>query len=120
MHDFDEFDRRLAPALRSDADQSLAPFEAGSIAGAEITGACSARRFGRGRGMTLLAAAALLLVGGALAAGSGILRRPSAIPPVPAPPFGVVASASPDGTSLSPSALPSQPSSPSPTTGPLT
>ena len=41
-----------------------------------------ARRSGRGRGLTLLAAAALL-VGGALAAGSGILRLPSVVPPVP-------------------------------------
>jgi hypothetical protein len=44
-----------------------------------------ARRFGRGRGITLLAAAALLLVGGTLAAGSGVLRLPSMVPPVPAP-----------------------------------
>ena len=44
-----------------------------------------ARRSGRGRGMTLLAAAALLLVGGALAAGSGLLRLPTVVPPVPAP-----------------------------------
>ena len=36
----------------------------------------------------LLAAAALLLVGGALAAGSGLLRLPSVVPPVPAPSFG--------------------------------
>ena len=41
-----------------------------------------ARRFGRGRGMTLLAAAALL-GGGALAAGSGILRLPTVVPPAP-------------------------------------
>ena len=44
-----------------------------------------ARRFGRGRGLTLLAVAALLLVGGAVAAGSGLLRLPSVVPPVPAP-----------------------------------
>ena len=44
-----------------------------------------ARRSGRGRGITLLAAAALLLVGGALAAGSGLLRLPSVVPPVPDP-----------------------------------
>src|SRR5215204_7766409 len=65
------------------------------------------RRFGRGRGMTLLAAAALLLVGGALAAGSGVLRLPSVVPPVPAPSFAVLATASPDGTTtptLSPAA----------------
>jgi hypothetical protein len=44
-----------------------------------------ARRFARGRGITLLAAAALLLVGGALAAGSGVVRLRSIVPPVPAP-----------------------------------
>ena len=32
--------------------------------------------------MTLLAAAAVLLVGGALAAGSGLLRLPTVVPPV--------------------------------------
>ena len=62
------------------------------------------RRFGRGRGLTLFAVAALLLVGGALAAGSGFLRLPSVVPPVPAPSVGVVATASPDATSPSPSA----------------
>ena len=60
------------------------------------------RRFGRGRGMTLLAAAALLLVGGALAAGSGLLRLPSVVPPVPEPSVVAVATASPDATSPSP------------------
>jgi hypothetical protein len=50
-----------------------------------------ARRFRRGRGMTLLAAAALLLLGGALAAGSGLLRRPAVVPPVPAPSLAAVA-----------------------------
>ena len=79
MHDFDQFERRLADALRSDADASVGPFEAGSIARAAIAASQSgatrvrqssphARRFGRGRGITLLAAAALLLLGGALAA----------------------------------------------------
>ena len=53
------------------------------------------RRFGRGRGITLLAAAALLLVGGALAVGSGVLRRPSVVPPVPAPSFAALVTASP-------------------------
>jgi hypothetical protein len=52
-----------------------------------------ARRFGRGRGLTLLAATALLLVGGALAAGSGILRLPTVVPPVPEP--SVIAVATP-------------------------
>ena len=62
-----------------------------------------ARRSGRGRGITLLAAAALLLVGGALAAGSGLLRLPSVVPPVPEPSVVAVATASPDATSPSPS-----------------
>ena len=57
-----------------------------------------ARRSGRGRGITLLAAAALLLVGGALAAGSGILRLPSVVPPAPAPSFAVLVTASPQAT----------------------
>src|SRR6187397_1312603 len=59
-----------------------------------------ARRVGRGRGMTLLAAAALL-VGGALAAGSGLLRLPTVVPPVPEPSVVAVATASPDATSPS-------------------
>ncbi len=71
------------------------------------------RRFGRGRGMTLLAAAALLIVGGALA-GSGILRLPSVVPPVPAPSFAVLATASTDATTTPrPSASPSPSPAPS-------
>src|SRR6187397_671767 len=58
-----------------------------------------ARRFGRGRGMTLLAAAALLLVGGALAAGSGLLRLPTVVPPVPAPSLAAVVAPSPEAPS---------------------
>ena len=42
----------------------------------------SSRRSGR-RWPVLLAAAAMLLVGGAWAAGSGILRLPTVVPPVP-------------------------------------
>jgi hypothetical protein len=72
-----------------------------------------ARGSGRGRGMTLLAAAALLLVGGALAAGSGILRLPTVVPPVPEPSVVAVATASPDATSPSPSATPTAPPGPS-------
>lgn len=37
------------------------------------------------RPLVLLAAAALLLVGGAMAAGSGLVKLPSVVPPVPAP-----------------------------------
>jgi hypothetical protein len=57
----------------------------------------AARRSGRGRGITLLAAA-LLLVGGALAAGSGLLRRQAIVPPVPDPSVVAVATASPDAS----------------------
>ena len=77
-----------------------------------------ARRFGRGRGMTLLAAAALLLVGGALAAGSGILRLPTVVPPVPEPSVVAVATASPDATSPSPSESAAPSASPIPVAGP--
>ena len=77
-----------------------------------------ARRSGRGRGMTLLAAAALLLVGGALAAGSGLLRLPSVVPPVPEPSVIAVATASPDATSPSPSESAAPSASPIPVAGP--
>ncbi len=50
-----------------------------------------ARWFGRSRGLTLFAAAALLLVGGAVAAGSGLLRLSSLVPPEPAPSLAAVA-----------------------------
>jgi WD40 repeat protein len=52
-----------------------------------------ARWFGRNRGLTLLAAGALLLVGGAMAAGSGLVRLPSLVPPVPAPSLAAVTDA---------------------------
>jgi hypothetical protein len=71
------------------------------------------RRSGRGRGITLLAAAALLLIGGALAAGSGLLRLPTVVPPVPDPSVIAVATASPDATSQSPSPTPTAPPGPS-------
>ena len=38
MHDFDQFERRFAAAVRSDADKNLGPFEAGSVARAAIAG----------------------------------------------------------------------------------
>ena len=77
-----------------------------------------ARRSGRGRGITLLAAAALLLVGGALAAGSGLLRLPTVVPPVPEPSVIAVATASPDATSPSPSESAAPSASPIPVAGP--
>ena len=74
-----------------------------------------ARRLGRGRGITLLAAAAaVLLVGGALVVGSGLLRLPAVVPPVPAPSFAQVAIASPDATPTH-TPTPSASESPSPT-----
>ena len=69
-----------------------------------------ARWADRGRGITFLAAAALLLVGGALAAGSGLLRLPTVVPPV--------ATASPDATSPSPSGSAAPSASPIPMAGP--
>ena len=78
----------------------------------------AARRSGRGRSMTLLAAAALLLVGGALAAGSGLLRLPSVVPPVPEPSVVAIATASPDATSPSPSESAAPSASPIPVAGP--
>src|SRR4029450_12234722 len=91
MTDFDEFERRLAAAIRSDADESVGPYTPESIARAAIADTeprarrvhRSSRptgRFGRGRGMMLLAAAAVLLVGVALG-GSAILRLASGVPP---------------------------------------
>ena len=68
--------------------------------------------------MTLLAAAALLLVGGALAAGSGLLRLPTVVPPVPAPSVVAVATASPDATSPGPSESAAPSASPIPVAGP--
>ncbi len=76
-----------------------------------------ARRSARGRGLTLLAAAALL-VGGALAAGSGLLRLPTVFPPMPEPSVVAVASASPDATSPSPTDSAAPSASPIPVAGP--
>jgi dipeptidyl aminopeptidase/acylaminoacyl peptidase len=74
--------------------------------------AIPARRFGRRPGMTLLAAAAVLLVGGALAAGSGLVRLPAVtlVPPSPAPSLGVV----PSATATEASAGPTEQASPTP------
>ena len=70
------------------------------------------RRFRRGRGITLLAAAALVLVGGALAVNSGVLPRPSVVPPVPAPSFAAIATATPHPRRHRPRAPPRHPRPP--------
>ena len=73
------------------------------------------RRFGRGRGLTLFAAAALL-VGGALAAGSGFVRLPSVVPPLLEPSVVAVASASPEALSPSPTVSAAPSATPEPIT----
>jgi len=80
-----QFERDLEQWLQSEAPASApAGFHATVIDRARTlrqrpgwTTTPTVRRFGRGRGITLLAAA-LLLTGGALAAGSGLLRLPAA------------------------------------------
>jgi hypothetical protein len=72
-----------------------------------------ARRSARGRRITLLAAAALLLVGGAVAVGSGLVRLPYVVPPVPGPTLPVaVASPSPAAETPGPVVSPSPAASP--------
>ena len=55
----------------------------------------------------LLAAAALLLVGGAMAAGSGLVKLPSLVPPVPAPTLPVAITSPTAEPSPSPTVAPS-------------
>ena len=122
-----QFERDLEQWLQTEAPASAPPgFHASVMDRARTlrqrpgwTRTFPARRFGRGRGMTLLAAAALL-GGGALAAGSGILRLPSVVPPVPEPSVIAVATASPDATSPSPSESASPTPVPSATPAPIT
>ena len=121
-----QFERDLEQWLQTEAPASApAGFHAAVMDRAQTlrqrpgwTRTFPARRFGRGRGMTLLAAAALLLVGGALAAGSGLLRLPSVVPPVPEPSVIAVATASPDATSPSPNESAAPSASPIPVAGP--
>ena len=118
-----QFERDLEQWLQTEAPASApAGFHAAVIDRARTlrqrpgwTRTFPARQFGRGRGMTLLAAAALLLVGGALAAGSGIVRLPTVVPPVPAP--SVIAIASPDA-SYGPNESAAPSASPIPVAGP--
>ncbi len=62
-----------------------------------------ARPVGRGPRLTLLAAAALLVAGGVVAAGSGLLRLTSLVPPEIAPSLPVVIQASPAPETVAPS-----------------
>jgi hypothetical protein len=67
---------------------SIATLVPGRVAAGAVHRRSSNGGAGAGRAprrMWLLAAAALLLVGGAMAAGSGLVRLPSVVPPVPAP-----------------------------------
>jgi len=121
-----QFERDLEQWLRAEAPASApAGFHATVMARARTlrqrpgwATSLPVRRLGRGRGMTLLAAAALLLVGGAWAAGSGILRLPTVVPPVPEPSVIAVATASPDATSQGPSESAAPSASPIPVAGP--
>ncbi len=120
-----QFERDLAQWLQAEAPASApAGFHASVMDRARTlrqrpgwTTTLPVRRFGRGRDMTLLAAAALLLVGGALA-GSGLLRLPTVVPPVPAPSVVAVATASPDATSPTPSQSAAPSARPIPVAGP--
>ena len=117
MHDFDPFERRLADALRDDADASVGPFEAGSIARAAIAGtgpACHGcppvvaphRTVRPGPRHHPARAAALLSSVGRWRRVPAFCGCQSVVPPVPAPSLAALATASP-----TPSATPS----PSPT-----
>lgn len=112
MRDLDDtaLERRLREVLRDHLEALPLDLTAEALDHRRAT-RHGGRRLGRGRGLTLLAAAALLLVGGALA-GSGLLRQPSVVPPLPAPSVAVLGSASPDATTTP---VPSATASPSPT-----
>jgi photosystem II stability/assembly factor-like uncharacterized protein len=112
------FDQRIADWLNEDPQRAPGSLLGTVLAAIPSTPQRRASRVswgsGRGRGLTLLAAAALLLVGGALAAGSGLVKLPSVVPPVPAPTNpAAVTSPSPaaetPGPVASPSPAPSDP-----------
>jgi hypothetical protein len=114
-----ELETRLRARYRARASETeSAPLSLRQEVAAIARTATPRRRlFGRGRGITLLAAAAaLVLVGGALAAGSGVLRLRSNVPP-PAASFGPVAVAS---QTTPPSPSKSASPTPSPTASPIT
>jgi hypothetical protein len=83
-----------------------------SIATIPATAPAPLRPLGRRRNFTLLAVAAVLLVGGALAAGSGLLRLTSVVPPTPSE---ALLATSVPSTSETPTETASATASPSPT-----
>ena len=93
----DELEQRLRAWYRTEVgEDDTAPLSLRrDVAAIPRPSSRPARRFGRRRGVTLLAAAAVLLVGGAVAAGSGLLRLPSLVPPEPVPSLAVVPTLSP-------------------------
>jgi hypothetical protein len=104
-----ELETRLRAMYHAEVNQSeLVPDSLRrDVAAIARTGSAPRRLFGRGRGLTLLAAAAAVtLVGGALIAGSGVLRRTSVVPPTTAPSHGPLAIASAEVPSPRPSDSP--------------
>jgi Galactose oxidase, central domain/WD40-like Beta Propeller Repeat len=97
-------DRELEDRLRAwygaeVGEHEPAPFDLrDSLAAIPVEAPAPLRPLARPRGITLLAAAALLLVGGALAAGSGLLRLPTVIPPTPSDALLATAGPSPSST----------------------
>jgi Tol biopolymer transport system component len=69
--------------------------------------ALPAHWFGRNKGITLFAAAALLVVGGAAAIGAGLLRLPSTVPTQPVPSLAAVVTNPTAEPTSSPSPVPS-------------
>ena len=107
-------DRELEQRLRAWYAAQVAATETApedlreSLAAIPETNRTPLRPITRRRGVTLLAAAALVAVGGAFAAGSGLVRLTAVVPPSPS---------TADLTTPGPSAIetPSQPSTPTPT-----
>jgi galactose oxidase-like protein len=113
MTDFDPFERRLAVALRSDADLSIAPFDPASIARAaiQVDRTRSVRRnpprSGNGRAVrrTWFLVAATLLIGAAAIGAALVGAR--LVAPNPAPTIPVAITNPSAGPSAMPSATPS-------------
>jgi Tol biopolymer transport system component len=103
-----ELEDRLRAWYRAEVgDVESAPTDLrDSLAAIPVSAPAPLRPLPRRRGITLLAAAALLFVGGALAAGSGLLRLPAIVPPTPSDALLATAEPSPSsepGPSVNPS-----------------